>query len=158
MQSLGLILEKSIEDFKTSELAELQIFGNFEIEIFWNLSNWKFFEFSKFGVFGIVRIGKLRNFGIFFNWENQSLAPRTGNFGIVHPFDIPHYFFIFILFKFKTFEHSKYMIIYKIVNSWNVNGFPNCSILKIWCLYKYLGHFWNFQNWRFFELFRLQIF
>ena len=58
----------------------------FEIVIFK-----KFLEFYKFEVFGIVQIEKLKNFEIFFNLENQNLAPKIGNFGIVDPFDIPHY-------------------------------------------------------------------
>ena len=51
------------------------------------------------------------------------------------------------------------MIIYIIVNSWNVNSFTNSSSLKIWCFpkLKYLGNFWNFQNYKFFEFLKLQI-
>ena len=74
----------------------MKIFGNFKIDFFLicqvanylNFPDWKFFEFK---VFGVVQIEKLRNFEIFFNLENQSLAPKIGNFEIVRPFDIPHY-------------------------------------------------------------------
>ena len=63
-------------------------FANYKLCSF---PNWKFFEFSKFEVFSIVQIVKLRNFDIFFNLENQSLASKLVNFGIVSPFNIPHY-------------------------------------------------------------------
>ena len=48
---------------------------------------------------------------------------------------------------FKLFEHSKYMIINKIVNSWNFDSFPNRSILKNF----YRAKLKNFRNWMFFE-------
>ena len=48
----------------------------------------------------------------------------------------------------KIFKHSKYMIIYKIVNSWKFDSFPNCSILKI-C---YCSKLKNFRNLMFFEI------
>ena len=69
---------------------------------------------------------------------------------------------------FELFEHSKYMIIYKIVNSWNFGSSPSCSILKIcycsksnnfrnlifsrnWNIWKTFGilkiwRFWNFPS------------
>ena len=65
--------------------------GISRLNFFLNFPNTKFFEFSNFEVFEIVQIGKLRNFDIFFNLENLSLASKIGNFGIVRPFDIPHY-------------------------------------------------------------------
>ena len=71
-------------------------------------------------------------------------------------------FLIYFLFKYlvKLFEHSKYMIFYKILNSWNFNSFPNCSISKIWCFLKleYLENFTNFSNSKFFEFYKLDIF
>ena len=54
---------------------------------------------------------------------------------------------------FKLFEHLKYMLIYKIVNSWNFDGFPNCSILKKF----YCSQLNNFRNYKFFEFAKLQI-
>ena len=54
--------------------AKLQIFQIFQTWSFWNYSNWK-----------------IKKFQDFFNLENQSLARKIGNFGIVRPFDIPHY-------------------------------------------------------------------
>ena len=38
--------------------------------------------------------------------------------------------FDFFIFKF-IFQHSKYMIIYRIGNYWNFDSFTNCKILKI---------------------------
>ena len=60
------------------------------------------------------------------------------------------YFRIYFLFEylFKLFKHLKYMLIYKIVNSWNFDRFPNCSILKIWCCSKLD----NFRNLMFVEI------
>ena len=64
---------------------------------------------------------------------------------------------------FKLFEHSKYMIIYKIVNSWNFDSFPNWSILKI-CYCSKLNNFRNLmfvviaKFWKFLEFLKLQIF
>ena len=75
---------------KFLEFFKLQIFEFYKLDIF-HSTNCKFFEFSKFEVFGIVQVRKLENFKIFFYLVNQSLAPKIGNFGIVHPFDIPHY-------------------------------------------------------------------
>ena len=49
---------------------------------------------------------------------------------------------------FKLFEHSKYMIMYKIFNSWNFYSFSNCSILKV-C---YCSKLNNFRNLMFFEM------
>ena len=55
------------------------------------------------------------------------------------------------------------MIIYKIVNSWNFDRFPNCSILKI-CYRSKLNTFSNLMSfeiakfWKFFEFATLQIF
>ena len=56
------------------EFAKLQIFRIFQTWSFWNCPNWK-----------------IKKFQDFFNLENQSLARKIGNFGIVRPFDIPHY-------------------------------------------------------------------
>ena len=89
----------------------MKFFGNFHIDFFlicqianfWNFPNWTFFEFIKLEVFGIVQIGKLRNFKIFFNLENQSLTPKIGNFEIVRPFDIPH-FSQFCQFSYLPFD------------------------------------------------------
>ena len=100
------------------------------------------------------------------------------------------YYSIFFLFWYflKLFENSKYMIIHKIVNLWNVDSFPNCSIVKI-CFFiskcnnsknlmffeigifgtclEFSSHnfsnfsnwkFFNFYNWTFFELFKSAIF
>ena len=47
----------------------MKIFGNFQIEFFFNLSNCTFSEFFKFEVSGIAEIGKLRNFEIFLIWK-----------------------------------------------------------------------------------------
>ena len=74
-----------------------------------NFTNCKFLEFSNckfltFEFFGILLIGKLRNFEILFNLENQSLTPKIGNFGIVHPFDIAHYS------QFRQFSHLSFDI------------------------------------------------
>ena len=79
--------------------------------------------------------------------------------------------YFLIRYLFKLFEHSKYMIIYKIKNSWNVNSFPNCSIFKI-CYFsklnilKYLmffeigifGKFLEFYTLQIFELFKIHNF
>ena len=87
----------------------------------------KFLEFSKLKIFWIFyienllnfgKIEKLKNFEIFFNLENQSLAPKIGNFGIVHPFYILHYS------EFLEFSKLKFF-----------------RISQIWS-------FWNFRNWK----------
>ena len=71
------------------------------------------------------------------------------------------------------FEHSEYMIVYKIVNLWNVNIFPNFSILKI-CYFSKFGKYlefsklkicrifqiansFNFPNFKFLEFYKLDI-
>ena len=46
------------------------------------------------------------------------------------------------LYLLKLFEHSKYMIIYKIGDLRNFNSFPNCKTLKILHLLKLK----NFRN------------
>ena len=43
------------------------------------------------------------------------------------------------------------MVIYKIVNSWNFDSFPNCGILKIY----YCSRLKNFRNLMFFEIEKL---
>ena len=52
------------------------------------------------------------------------------------------------------------MIIYKIVNSWNVNSFPNFSIFKICYVSKLecFGNFWNLPHCKFLESSKLKIF
>ena len=50
--------------------------------------------------------------------------------------------------SFKLFEHSKYMIICKIVNLWSSDSFPNRSILEIY----YCSKLNNFRNFMFFEI------
>ena len=96
---------------KLLEFYKLQVFGIFTIE---NCSNCKF---SKFEFFGISQIGKLRNFEILFNLGNQSLTPKIGNFGIVHPFDIPHYsqfcqfsYLPFDINQFRRFNFSTFIL------------------------------------------------
>ena len=59
----------------------MQMFRIFQIEIFSNFPNLKFLELSKLENKEISRF--------FFNLENQSLAPKIGNFGIV-PYSIFH--------------------------------------------------------------------
>ena len=49
---------------------------------------------------------------------------------------------------FKLFEHSKYMIIYKIGNLWNLDSFPNWKISKI-CYFSKTN---NFKNLMIFEI------
>ena len=44
----------------------------------------KFFEFPKLEIFGIFKINKVLDFF-------QFLKQKFSNFGIVHPFNIPHY-------------------------------------------------------------------
>ena len=73
------------------EFYKLVISRIFQIENLKKISNWNFLEFSKFKFPGNAQIRKWKNSEIFFNLENQSLAPKKGKFGIVHPFDIPHY-------------------------------------------------------------------
>ena len=57
-------------------------------------------------------------------------------------------FEFFFFFMFELFEHSKYMIIYKIGNLWNFDRFPNCKILKI-C---YFSKLYNLRNWIILEI------
>ena len=71
---------------------------------------------------------------------------------------------------FKLFEHSKYIIIYMIVNLCNFDSFPNCSILKnLYCsklnnfrniriCFLKLQNSGNFSNCKFFWFSELQIF
>ena len=91
------------------EFLKFEILGFFQIQNSWNSPNWTFLVFFKLGIwnsnfpkwqflehsklefFGIVRIEKLTNFSNSFHSENQNLAPKIGNFGIVCPFNIPHY-------------------------------------------------------------------
>ena len=58
-----------------------------------------------------------------------------------------HFRINFLFFLFELFEHSKYMIIYKIINLWNFDSFPNCKISKI----LYFSKLNNFRNLIFFE-------
>ena len=144
-----------------------------QIANFWNFLNLKFFEFSKFEVFGIVQIGKLRNFEIFFNLENQTLAPRIGNFEIVLPFDVPHYsqfcqfsYLPFDMNQFRCFK-SLTFIPYSSGNSldWQIHKiikflklfnfeFSKSRIVKI----LWIEIFWNSLNWNFLEFSELKFF
>ena len=113
-------------------ICYIKIFGIFKIEFFFNFQNYKFletsklnsFEFSKLQIFEISQIEnflncpnwKIKKFENFFNSENQSLGPKIGNFGIVRPFDIPHFsqFFQFsnLLFdinQFRRFSFSTFI-------------------------------------------------
>ena len=51
-----------------------------------------------------------------FNLDNQSLAPKIGNFGIVRPFDIPHdsqfcqySYLLFDINQFRRFNFSTFI-------------------------------------------------
>ena len=66
---------------------------------FYNFTNSNVLKFFKLEIFGIFKIGifsniqnwKINKFQDFLNLENQNLVLKIGSFGIVHPFDIPHY-------------------------------------------------------------------
>ena len=114
--------------------AKLKIFGIFQIENLSNFSNMKFLEWSK-----------LENWEIssfFFDLENQSLASKIGNFGIIHPFDISHYsqFFQFSYLpsdinQFRHFNFSTFI-------SYSIRKFLDWQIHKT---IKFLKLF-NFEN------------
>ena len=90
------------------EFSELEIFLIFEIEYFWNFPNCEFLGF-------IVEIRRLTNFSNYFNSENQILALRISNFGIVRPFDIAHSSkfcqFLYLPFDMNQFSHFLFSIV-----------------------------------------------
>ena len=131
---------------KFSEFSNLNIFGIFQIENFWYSPIW---EFLRFDIFSKTKIIKLQ---VFFDLENQNLARKISNLGIVRPFDIPHSIFNFqicflFLYLLQLFEHSKSMLIHKIVNLRNYDNFPNCQILKISFFFE-IEQFQKFNEYR----------
>ena len=97
------------------KLRNLENSYNFRNCKFFELATLQILEFSKLKIFlifqirsfWIVQIGKWRNFEILFNLENQCLVPKIGNFGIIRPFDIPHYS-QFCQFSYLPFDINKF--------------------------------------------------
>ena len=136
-----------------SGILKIEIFKILQIGHFWNfpkwkfleisklnfvlnLPNWKFLEFPKLKTFRIFQIWsfwnrpncKIKKFRFFFfNLENQSL------------FDFFIFEFYFSLIFVQNIR-TKYMIVYKVVNSRNFVSFSNCSIFKI-CYWSKLNNF-----------------
>ena len=54
-------------------------------------------------------------------------------------FDFFIFEFIFYFNVFELFEHSKYMIIYKLGNLWNFKSFRNCKILYFFKLNNFIN-------------------
>ena len=129
---------------KFFEFYKLNLLWNILYPRFLNFPNWNFFELSKFEVFGIVQIGKLRNFEIFFNLENQSLAPKIGSFEIARPFDIPHYS---QFCQFSYFPSDIYIYQFRCFNFSTFISYPSENFLdqQIYKIIKFLKSF-NFEN------------
>ena len=96
------------------------IFKIEKLQQFWE-SGW----FSKLEIFGIFSIGKLTNFHNFTTWKINKLSEffqfgklskfkKLANFGIVCPFDIPHYSqffrFSYLHFDINEFRHFIFWI------------------------------------------------
>ena len=124
----------------------MQFFEISSIWSFWNCLNWK-----------------IQRFRDFFNLENQSLAPKFGNFGIVRPFDIPHYsqfcnfsslpfdinqFRRFIFLTFIPYSSGNFLDwqIHKIIKFLKLFNFENHQIFQIWQFVK-LSKFQKFPIW-----------
>ena len=136
----------------------MQIFGICHIANFWNFQNWvffnfqnykfleisqlNFFEFAKLQIFEICQIENFWNCPNFFNSKNQSLPPKIGNFGIVRPFDIPHYSqlrqfwnLLFDIHQFRRFSFSTFI-------SYSSGNFLDWQLHKIINFLRLL----NFEN------------
>ena len=72
-------------------------------------------------IFETGKFEKFLEFLEFFISENQNLVPKIVNFGIVHPFDIPHYLqlcqFSYLLFDMNLFSQYLFSILVTLVSS-----------------------------------------
>ena len=127
LQIFGIFKIKDFANFldcKFSKFSKSKTFGVFQIEIFLTLPNCKFFKFFKSKIFRIFQVWsfwncpnwKIKKFWDFFNSENQIYTPKTGSFGIVYSFDIPHYsefcqfsYLPFDINQFRRFNFSTFI-------------------------------------------------
>ena len=127
--------------WKFLEFSNMEVFGFFQIGIFWNFSNCKIFELSQLENVGISEIGYFRNF------PNCKIL----NIPNWHFFEYSNFwkinkFLEFFEFRKPTFDLKNWQF-------WNLH-LRNWIISYIWLFYEFvnngnLGIFWNFPIWQF---------
>ena len=97
------------------EFFKLKCLRIFQIWSFWNCPNWKINKFQDFCSI----------------WKLKVWPPKIRNFGIVHPFDIPHYsqfcqfsYLPFDINQFRCFNFSTFI-------SYSSGNFLDCQIHRI---------------------------
>ena len=131
-------------NWTTSEIwwfSKLQNLGNFwnsEIEIVWNFRNWKFLEFLKLEIFGIIQIANFRNF------QNYKFS-KFPKLQIFRFFQTTN-FFNFPNCKYLEFSKLQILEISEIENFWS---YPNCKIKKFLEFFQFEKPKLGTKNWQF---------